>query len=98
MLVPMVASRLHRMRPGSQSTDLADFSHLPRGLRQAASSMLRAWLLLARRLDVEVLNPVSPCSGPSCTAIDAPQVCSKCQVARFHSMDCVRCAGNALHS
>lgn len=50
MLVPMVASRLHRMRPGAKSDNLADLTHLPPGTRKLAGSILKAWITLARRL------------------------------------------------
>lgn len=89
-LVPMVSSRLHRMRPSQKTSDLANFDHLPPPMAVMARGLLDAWHHLARRLDVAVTSPLSPCCGPSCTAIDAPTACSHCQVARFHSMACLR--------
>ena len=100
MLVPMIASRLHRMRPGAKSDNLADLSHMPPGTRKLAGGINQAWMTLARRLNVPITTPTAPCCGPGCTATTAPQACSKCQVARFHSLDCLRCVAeiDAAHS
>ena len=77
--------------PSRKDSDLSNFRHLPPVMARLAADLLKVWLQLARRLEAEVRSPLSPCCGPSCSAPSAAQACSKCQVARFHGIDCVRC-------